>query len=399
MRLKRNHAFGLAIGIATVALILLVMREEAPVVEVAPVRLGPFQATIDEVGVTRMRRHALVAAPVTGRLHDSPVRPGDRVVAGEVIARLSPTPLDPRALEQSEAGAGAANAVRREAEARLAQAGIALADARLLRERAERLLASGGIAPRELELAQAAEALRAREEDAARASVQAALEGERAARAMSATPASDERDRHATFPVRAPFSGVVLRVLEEHNRVVAGGTPLLEVGDPASMDVVVDVLTTDAAALRPGTALLVSHGGTSPCAASIERIEPAAFTRLSPLGVEEQRVNVIGRFAAPPPGLGDAYEVTVSIVLWRGDSVLSVPSTALVPVDSGWGVFTSNGGRARLTPVQVGWRAARDVQVLRGVQVGDSIVLHPDDRLRDGARISARPGRGTRTSP
>jgi HlyD family secretion protein len=397
MRLKRNHAFGLAFAAVSVALVMLVLREDAPVVEVTPVRMGAFQATIDEAGVTRMRQHSIVAAPVTARLHESPVRPGDRVVAGQVVARLSSSPLDPRTQEQSDAGAGAARAMRHEAEARLAQARIALDDARRTRERAERLLAGGGVAPRELELAQAEEALRLREEAAALARVQAAAEDERAALALGSAPTTGG-DGRSTLVVRAPMSGLVLRVFEEHNRVVPAGTPLIEIGDPASLEVVVDVLTTDAVALRPGVALLVSHGDTSPCGATIERIEPAAFTRVSPLGVEEQRVNVIGRFAAPPAGLGDGFEVTVSIVVWRGDDVLSVPATSLVPVDSGWGVFTSRSGRVRLTAVQIGWRTARDVQVLRGVQVGDSIVLHPDDRLRDGARIAARTGPVTRSS-
>jgi HlyD family secretion protein len=178
----------------------------------------------------------------------------------------------------------------------------------------------------------------------------------------------------------------VLRVFEEHDRVVPAGTPLLEVGDCQCIEVVADLLTRDAAAVRIGATMFVRVGDDPPLQARVVRIEPAAFTKVSPLGVEEQRVNVIAQFVEPPSGLGDGFEVQTAIVLWEGN-VLKLPASALVPLDSGWAAFVVDRGRSRLQAIGVGHRGSREVEVTAGLDVGAVVVLHPDERLRDGSRV------------
>lgn len=390
MRIERKHLVRIGVAAAVVLLIALMMRPERIPVEVTVADEGPLLVTIDEDGLTRVRRHAEITAPVTGRVAEAPVRAGDSVRAGTVVARLTPAPLDTRARAEAQAAVQAAAALRAEAETRVEQARIAVEEARRARSRAERLAGSGGIATRELELAQDAERLRDRDLSAATSRLRAAEQDERRARSVlvGSDPATSGG---APVLLRSPMTGRVLRLLEEHDRVVPAGTTLLEVGDPASMEVVVDVLSREVGAVRPGARMLVMVPGNEEVEARVERVEPAAFTRLSPLGVEEQRVNVIGRFVQPPIGMGDGFEVDVRIVLSEQERVLAVPATALVPVDTGWGVFAVQGGRARLRPVQLGDRGARMVGIRAGIGAGDTVIVHPGDRVRDGVRVTAAP--------
>ncbi len=175
--------------------------------------------------------------------------------------------------------------------------------------------------------------------------------------------------------------------------MVVAGTPLVEIGDPTSLEVVSDVLSSDAMAIVPGMRMLVRVPGRDVLSAQVTRVEPAAFTKLSPLGVEEQRVNVIGCFLQDAVGLGDGFEVDVSIVLWESDSVLTAPATALVPVDSGWGVYVMERGRARLRTIEVGRRGVREVEVRSGLGIGDLVIRHPDERVVEGARVRDDPTR------
>jgi HlyD family secretion protein len=390
MRISRRLLTRAAVGAAGVLLVALALRPDVRDVDAIVVQPAPFQVTIDEAGQTRVRRHAVIMAPITGRLAESRLRAGDTVTAGTVVARLSPAPLDPRARDQAEAAWHAASALKREAGARVEQSRIALDESRRARERAERLLATGGIAPRELEQAVADERVRARELDAAAARLGAAEQEESAAQSALRGADPSAVAGVAPVPLRSPMSGIVLRVLQEHDRVVPAGTPLLEIGDPATIEVVVDILSRDAGLVAPGTPMRVSIGGAAPLAARVDRVEPAAYTKVSPLGVAEQRVDVIGRFAEIPPALGDGFEVDVAIVLWEHPAVLQVPATALVPVDAGWGVFVIRRGAAGLQVVSTGRRGSRDVEVKSGVHPGDSVVAFPDDRLRSGEKVRAR---------
>ena len=357
-------------------------------VDTTRVSAGPLRVTVDENGVTRVRRHTEVAAPVSGRLAESLVEAGDSVSRGAVVARLYPAPLDPRTREQASAALQAAGSLRREAAARVAQARVTLAESQRARRRAEALASSGAIAQRDLEQATDAERLRQRDLEAALAHERAAAQDERAARG-ALVGADPRREGRAPVEVRAPMSGRVLRLFEEHDRVLPAGTPLLEIGDPRSLELVVDILTNDACAIEPGDRVIVRAGGRE-IGARVSRVEPSAFTKVSPLGIEEQRVNIIARLDSAAPWLGDRYEVDASIVLWEGAKVLKIPSGALVPVDSAWGVFTVRGGRARLQRVTLGHRGTGETEILAGLKEGALVVLHPDERLRDGVRVRRR---------
>jgi HlyD family secretion protein len=385
-RFARKHVVlaALVVGAGLVALVAL--RPTTYDAEVVTVGRGLLRVTVDETAVTRMRHHAEVAAPVSGRVAECCVRVGDSVSPGMVVARVYPAPLDPRTREQAEAALASARSLREEAVARVQQARVTLDEARRARGRAAHLAEAGALATSELERAVDEERIRARELDAASARADAAAQDERRAR-LALVGADPENGASTPVLLRAAMSGTVLRVFEEHDRVVAAGTPLLEIGDPASLEIVIDVLTSDAAAIRSGALVLVSLGGPSPLRAHVTRIEPAAFTKVSPLGVEEQRVNALAAFDSPPPGVGDQFEAEVSIVVWERADALKVPVGALVRVPDGWRVFVGSGNRARLRAVEVGQRGTQEAEVLEGLEAGERVVLHPDERLRDGSRI------------
>jgi HlyD family secretion protein len=191
----------------------------------------------------------------------------------------------------------------------------------------------------------------------------------------------------------APAAGQVLRVLQESERTVAAGTPLVEIGDARDLEIVADVLSTDAVRVQPGAAVVVEEwGGGTPLRARVRRVEPSAFTKVSALGVEEQRVNVVADFVDPPGPLGDGYRVEVRIVTWEADDVVRVPASALFRHADAWHVFLADGGRARRRRVDVGARAAFEAEALAGVAPGEMVVLHPGDRVDDGVRIAPRDG-------
>ncbi len=211
-------------------------------------------------------------------------------------------------------------------------------------------------------------------------------------RVARATLAAEGASRERHVDVRAPASGRVLRVLQESEGVVQAGAPLLEVGNPDVLELVVDLLTTDAVRVRPGTPVAIQGwGGDRTIAARVRRVEPSAFTKLSALGVEEQRVNVIAAFDDPREdrtALGDAFRIEARLVLWRGDDVLKIPQGAAFRRGDGWAVFRVVSGRARLTPVEIGHRGDTEVEVLGGLDAGAVVVVHPGDRVRDGARVA-----------
>jgi HlyD family secretion protein len=191
--------------------------------------------------------------------------------------------------------------------------------------------------------------------------------------------------------VRAPAAGQVLRVFEESARIVPAGTALLEVGDPGSLEIVVDILSSDAVAVKPGDRFLVSDwGGARTLEGRVVRVEPSAFTKLSALGIEEQRVNVIASLAQPEPALGDRYRVEVSVVVWEADDVLRVPTSALFRHGEDWAVFAVESGRARRRLLQLGREASFDAELLGGLEPGAVVIAHPSDRIQDGARVEPR---------
>ncbi|HKV38831.1 MAG TPA: HlyD family efflux transporter periplasmic adaptor subunit, partial [Blastocatellia bacterium] len=194
-----------------------------------------------------------------------------------------------------------------------------------------------------------------------------------------------------TVNLRSPISGYVLRIVEKSDRVLAPGSPVLIIGDQAKLEVVVDVLSTEAVKVRPGAEMLLDGwGGDHTIRACVRTVEPEAFTKVSALGIEEQRVNIVGDFVDPVDRLGDGYRVEARIIVWQSSNVLEIPSSALFRHGLEWSVFVLESGHARRRPVQVGHRNPLQAEILGGIKEGDRVVLHPTNQLDDGSRIEVR---------
>jgi HlyD family secretion protein len=310
---------------------------------------------------------------------------GDPVKEGDVVVRLEPVPLDERTRSEARARLQGAEAARRAADARVRQVSESLGQARRSHKRADELAAQGLRSPVEREQMELAEATLAKELEAARFAARAARYEVEAARA---TLLADEPGGGA-IAVRSPVTGRILRVVQESERSVLAGSPVLEIGDPANLEVVIDLLSTDAVRVKPGAAMELDGGEGGKLRAHVRTVEPSAFTKVSALGVEEQRVNVIGDLDEPPGRLGDAFRVEAAITLWSGRGVLKIPASALFRRGDAWSVFTVDGGRARRRDVEIGHRSAAEAEVLRGLAAGETVILHPGDRVRDGVRVRA----------
>lgn len=357
-------------------------------VDVAVARRGSMVVAVEEDGRTRVRSRYVVNAPVQGRYIPAGLEEGDPVSAGTPVARLEPLPLDPRAREQARARLSAARAAREEADARVAQAETQLEEARRRLERVREVAEAGGVSRERVD--ELATRVRTGELElrAARSRAEAAVYEVRNARAALLAASPDSASGAGPLVLRSPADGRVLEVHERSERMVGAGAPLVEVGDVTALEVVVDVLSTDAVRVQPGDPMeLVAWGGGDTLRARVRRVAPSGFTRVSPLGIEEQRVNVIGDLLSDSPGLGDRYRVEARILTWRADSVLAVPLGSVFRREGRWAVFAVDDGTARLREVDVGHRNALEAQVLSGLSEGDTVVVYPDDRLEDGRRV------------
>lgn len=352
-------------------------------IELAEVRMAPLTESIDEDAAVRAHDRYLITAPVAGRARRIEAHAGDRVQAGVVLALLDPLPLAPREREEAAARLEAAHARAAQAEK---QTAALTARLELANREAERLTRAGvdaAVARQALDAARAEAAALLRERDAARFAERAAsFEAE-------AIEAVLHRDASSTEPValRAPVASTVLRVAERSERVVAAGAELLLLGDPQTMEVVIDLLSSDAVRVRPGMQVeLHDWGGQAVLAAQVRTVEPSAYVKISPLGVEERRVDVIADLPDPPPELGDGYQVEARVVLWRGDA-LQIPSTAVFRAGERWSVFAVEDGHARQRVVELGHRGRDAVQVLDGLDAGARVIRYPGDRIREGLRV------------
>jgi HlyD family secretion protein len=380
----KRIGLGAAVALAVAGAVAL-LRPGPLQVETTRVARGSLQVTVDEEGETRVRDRYVVAAPVAGRVARIEWREGDAVAAGAVVGRLLPAPLDARAREQAVARVAEAEDAQRAADAGVAQAGAAAEQARRSCQRAQQLAARNLIAPEERERAELEETTRARELESAQFRAQAVAHDVEVARAALLAGAG------AAIPLRSPVRGRVLRVPERSERVVLAGTPLLELGDPAKLEIVADLLSSDAVRVKPGDAILIEGwGGGETLRGRLRRVEPSGFTKVSALGVEEQRVNVIGDFVDPPGAIGDRYRVEVRIVVWEGRDVLQVPTSALFRHGDGWSVFVVEQGRARQRDVRVGHRSTFETEIVQGLNEGDAVVRNPSDRIADGLRVVAQ---------
>jgi HlyD family secretion protein len=359
--------------------------------ELATVSNGPMQVAVSNQGQVRIHDKYVLAAPVAGRLARSALDDGAPVRQGQVLATLYPTPMDPRQREQAQARLESARALGREAEMRVQRSASDLALAASERSRVERLVAEKFVSPQAMDKARSAEAAARAEADAARARSQAAQGDVRAAQAalIAADAATDQRGQQP-LPLTSPVDGYVLKVHEKSERIVAAGAPLVSVGNPADYEIVVDVLSTDAVRIKPGqTMWLDDWGGGQSLRATVRLVEPVAFTKVSALGVEEQRVNVIATPVDALGPLGDGYRVEARVVTWEAGQVRKVPGSSLFRVGDAWHVFAVEDGRIRERPVRVGQRNQEEAQVEDGLAEGAQVVRFPNNQMKDGMRVRA----------
>ena len=381
----------LVAALAAVALGLLawVLLAPSPLqTELAAVTVGPMQVSVGNQGQVRIHDKYVLAAPVAGRLARSALDDGDPVARGALLATLYPLPMDPRQRGQSEARLAQAQALAREAAQRLRRAGSELQLAASERARVEKLVAERFVSPQAMEKAQAAQAAARAEADAARARELAAQADIRSAEAALIAADSAAGGDQRPLALKSPVDGYVLKVHEKSERTVAAGTPLVSVGDPADYEIVVDVLSTDAVKIRPGNTMwLDDWGGGASLRAVVRLVEPVAFTKVSALGVEEQRVNVIAMPVDRLGPLGDGYRVEARVVIWEGESVKTVPGSSLFRVGEAWHVFVVEGGRIREREVAVGQRNQDRAEVLSGLADDAVVVRFPGNQMKDGMRV------------
>ena len=388
------------LAIALLGAIAWLFRPSAVAVDLVTAERGPLMVSVSDEGETRVRDMYVVSAPVPGLMRRIELEAGDGVVADEtVVARIEPSDpsfLDVRSAAEARASVDAAAAARAlaEAQVRRAQAEADFAGAELERIRA--LARSHTVSENELDAAER----RARTSDAALAEARAerrVRESEyQLARARLLSPVST-RDRPADcacVDVYSPVSGEVLRVVKESEGVVQSGTPLVEIGDPEKLEVVVDLLSAEAIRVEPGQRVMIeAWGGGPPLAGQVRRVEPFGFTKVSALGIEEQRVNVLIDITEPRDRwrrLGHGYRVEPRIVLWESEDVLRVPLSALFRHGDRWAVFVAKGSRAELRTVEVGQGNGLEAEVVSGLAAGERVVLHPGDRVSPGGRIAER---------
>lgn len=435
----RRWVYGLG-GLAVVAGMVALFRPRPIAVDVATVQRGELAVTVVEEGKTRVRDRFVIAAPVAGRVQRITLEEGDRVEAGQVVAQLDPLPLNAEvqslvaqiqemqaersgvdtlrpkaaALSQAEAQVRATQAQVAEAQARVQEAAAQLTQARRDAQRAESLYADGAISRQDLEAAQLEVTTRNQTLDVTQrtlertqAEVNAAQDELQRLQAEQQDPdyllevydarirrleaeLTDRLDAAQRTEIRSPAAGQVLRIQQESQQFVEAGTPLLEVGNPGELELVVDVLSSDAARVSAGDRVWIEQwGGDRTLTGTVRRIEPSAFTEVSALGVEEQRVNVIVDLTEVPDSLGDQYRVEAQIVVWQANDVLKVPIGALFRCDPGWCVFTVQNGKAHRTPIELGQRNQQEAQVT-GLDAGDQVILHPAEGIQDGIQVQWR---------
>jgi HlyD family secretion protein len=388
-----RRIFWSAVALGAVAAIVWALRPRPVEVEIVTAARGSLAATVSGEGKTRVIDLFDVAAPVDGQLVRITVQPGDAVTADAVVARIAPIasrPLDARSRAQAEAAVAEARAALARAQATEQEAAVAVehADSELARD--QKLAGNGALPAADAEHAGHLSSMRHHDLDAAHAAVQQARA--ELVRVNAVLAPGDTADK--AVDVTSPSSGHVLRVVRESAGPVAAGTPLVEIGDVTTLEVVADLLSTDAAAVRPGArATITGWGGQAPIAARVRRVDPAAFTKISALGLEEQRVHVVlDLVGAPPVGLGHDYRIDVAIVVWESKDALRVPSSALFRSGDRWAVYVVDDGDARVTPVDIGASDGAWTVATAGIHDGDAVIAEPSDAVRDGTRVTALAG-------
>jgi len=387
---RARYLYWVVGAVAAGALAWLFFAPEPVVVEMATAGRGPLEVTVDQEGEVRVHDRYVVAAPVAGKLVRVDLHDGDAVNAGDVVAELEPAPLDPRGRDEAIARVEAARAGVREAQKRVEQAAAMLAQERSELARVERLVAERFVSPEAADKARTAVTTGIAELEAANARVAAARSEEKVAQAaLLALPSADGKPGRIV-PLTSPAAGRVLRVNQQSERTVSAGTQVMVIGDPAKLEIVADVLSSDAVKIRAGaTAWLEEWGGDRRLRATVRLVEPYAFTKVSALGIEEKRVNVIMDPVDPLGPLGDGYRVEARIVIWSAPDVLKVPASAVFRSGDGWAVFAVEDGRARQRTVEVGARNPFEAEVRSGIAAGTTVIKYPTNEVGEGVRVAA----------
>ncbi|HSN21477.1 MAG TPA: HlyD family efflux transporter periplasmic adaptor subunit [Usitatibacter sp.] len=393
--MKRRNAIALAIVVAAVAALAAWSLRPRPVmVEEATVARGLFEQVVADEGRTRARDRYVISAPLAGRLERVRLKAGDKVEPGQVVAELAPAApafLDARTIRELEERAGAAEAQQRRARAELARLTSQRDQARADAERQEKLAREGFVSSTVREQAQLALQTAESALEAGRFALDAAAHDLAQARA-ALTRFRTGGAGSEPWKITSPVGGEVLRVAQESESVVASGTPLVEVADARRLEAVVEALSQESVTIRPGMPARVELGsGLAPLAARVRLVEPAAFTKVSALGIEEQRVNVVLDFVDPldrVPTVGDGFRIEAQIVTTRIGDAVKVPVGALFRDGDGWAVYAIQDGRAVKRAVRVPRRNTQEAQVEAGLAPGDRVVVYPPDGLREGARVA-----------
>jgi len=396
--MKRGRLGILLLGLLVVAGLVYGFLPRPVPVDIAVAGKGPMAVTVEEEGVTRVMDRYVITAPMTGYVRRIGLKVGDAVAKGQVLAVLEPArsdALDPRRRAQARAQVSAA-------EAKLAaareNARAATADAQLARkelQRADKLAQENFLSQSAMDQARTNVSRSEASQRAAAHQVNVArFELDSARAALTRSEALQVGKAAETMDVRAPVAARVLKVEHESEGTVQAGQPLLDIGDPEALEVDVELLSTDAVRIVPKSRVIIEHwGGDKPLQGVVRVVEPAGYTKVSALGVEEQRVHVIVDFTSPRrlwQRLGDGYRVETKFVVWEGADVLQIPASALFRHNGGWAAFVVRDGRAQLRPVKLGHRNGLKAEVLQGIKAGEQVIIHPDDKVRDGGRVRVR---------
>lgn len=388
----------LALAAAIAAGFYLALREKPILVDVSPVMAGPMTVTIDEEGVTRVRDIYVVSSPIAGHLDRTTLEEGEMVLANQTIIAsihpLDPPFLDDRTRRELTAAVQAAEAAIALAEAEKTRARTALDLATSEYDRAATLAKTNTVSESQLErawnelqlqkaqLASTEAGIRLRQSELASAQARLMQPGEISGQSSGET---------CCVSLSSPVDGVILKVLARSEQAVSPGSQIAEIGDPGDMEVLVDVLSSDAARIQPDSKVIITDWGQdTDLPATVRRIDPAAFTKVSSLGIEEQRVNIVLDLEEVPPQLGHGYRILAQIAIWSAEEVRQLPIGALFRADGNWSVFVVENDRAILRTVEVGHMNAENVQILEGVSEGDQVILYPNDQMEDGRLIEIR---------
>ena len=395
VRPGRLFLWGFAALVA--AAIVWSFRPQPVPVDLAILQRGNLRVTIDEEGMTRVRERYVVSAPVAGRLQRVELEPGDTVASGRSVLAVffpaTPTLLDTRTRAETEARMKASQAARDHARVALQRARdeMAFSQSELARQR--QVAKFGGITDERLAAVELDVRTREAQVKAAELALQAAEHELEAARALLQQVVNPPARSTGALTLRSPIDGIVLRVLQESESLVAAGTPLIEVGNPNQLEVAADLLSTDAVTVQPGFPVdLSGWGGETLLRGRVRLVEPAGFTKISALGVEEQRVNVLIDFedVLAAKKLGDRYRVEVSIIIWERAGVLKIPTSALFRVGKDWATFAVRQGQAVQTAIQLGQRNPIEAELVAGLSEGDQVIVHPGDTVEDGVSVVRR---------